>query len=186
MFSDNACVTLTNSSSISHNPLLGDLDTCLPFVKFGISFQSYIKVATCGAVAEFNVFSDSSCHNIILNNTRIPSSSCFPTSFFVSGSNSFLFDCGYTPPRPPPGQRVVTELFFYSDTQCGTLVTNTSVYAANPLVTSSDTCTPFNYEGLNVAYVRLPLPKTTIVTLLQASNSCVLRSRCHHECLRSQ
>jgi hypothetical protein len=160
MFSDNACASLSNTSLLPHNPLSGDVKSCLPFVKlppFGT--QTFIKVVACTAVAEFYIYSDRSCRSALTPNvSRIPSNICLPSAFIIPSSASLRFDCAYTPPLPPPGQHVVTQVFLYSDTQCGSLVVNTSIYPVNPLVAASDACTPVNVGGVIVAYAQPLLP----------------------------
>jgi hypothetical protein len=66
----------------------------------------------------------------------------------VSGSYSFRFVCSSAPPvpRPPPGQRVVTEIQFYFDASCEKL-SNASVTSVNPLFTSSGSCAFVNSGG---------------------------------------
>jgi myo-inositol-hexaphosphate 3-phosphohydrolase len=144
-YSDNDCAVLSNASIVAVNPFVGGVGRCLRFLNMSMgpqSMPSYMKVSSCGAAAEYLLFSDAACTTEFSpNSSYIGSGFCGPFSFYVSGSYSFRFVCSSAPPvpRPPPGQRVVTEIRFYSDASCGNL-SNASVASVNPLFTSSDSC----------------------------------------------
>jgi Cu-Zn family superoxide dismutase len=146
-----ACGDLSNSSIKAVNPVVGAVNNCSLLNDSPIS-AIYIIVRACGEFVDFDVFMDSACSTRLYNQSGLPSGSCIQGSFFaVSGSDFFRFDCSSAPPTPgpPPGKRVDTQMTFYSDANCGNLVNNASLLSANPVRTSSDTCTSFFADGGN-------------------------------------
>jgi hypothetical protein len=156
LYADQGCTSPSNASVVAVNPFVARSDSCVQNPYSSTDFPTYIKFACGLSGVGVQVFLDSGCKAAVSNGTLLPSDSCvtMPSAFGIAASNSFKIGCGsaVAPPGPPHGQRIVTQLFFYSDSGCAGLA-NASVVAVNPVSSSSDSCVGINAGG-EVSYVR--------------------------------
>jgi hypothetical protein len=178
-FSDSNCKNMKSNPYMSApNPLVFNDVDCSPGPVDNRN-QFFVRARSCGTGFSFAV-EPQTCDPV--SSFTYPNGMCQPSPDPTKISTEFIIiQCS--------GPRIIAQILFYSNTECSILNVSSST-AANPILVTSDACTPLTYQGGNL-YLRAASCGTDVVVDTFTEATCgqtsllVSQTRRNNSCERN-